>query len=73
VSFVKVGYVTLGYTLPSTLLETMKVGNLRVYATIQNPMIFTDYDGWDPENAGRNTWGAAFMSRTYMAGLNLSF
>lgn len=73
ISYTKVGYITLGYTLPSSLLDRLSIGDLRVYATVQNPFIFTKYDGWDPENAGRNHWGAAFMSRTYMAGLNLSF
>ncbi len=73
VSFTKVGYVTLGYTLPSSTLERLGLGNLRVYTTLQNPFIFTKYDGWDPENAARNDWGAAFMSRSYVAGLNLSF
>jgi TonB-linked SusC/RagA family outer membrane protein len=73
VSFTKVGYITLGYTLPGTLLDRLNLGSLRIYATVQDPFIMTDYDGWDPENAGRNDWGAAFMSRTYMAGINLSF
>ncbi|MEK6478981.1 TonB-dependent receptor [Catalinimonas sp. 4WD22] len=73
VSFTKVGYITLGYTLPGTLLDRLNLGSLRMYATVQDPFIMTDYDGWDPENAGRNDWGAAFMSRTYMAGINLSF
>ncbi|MFA9192321.1 TonB-dependent receptor [Flavobacterium sp. FZUC8N2.13] len=73
VSFVKVGYMTLGYRLPSTTLEKLKISNIRVYATVQNPFVFSKYDGWDPENAGRNQWGAAFMSRTLMTGINLSF
>ncbi|MGS2762636.1 SusC/RagA family TonB-linked outer membrane protein [Sinomicrobium sp. M5D2P9] len=73
VSFTKVGYITLGYKLPSTILDKLKLDNLRIYVTAQNPFTFTDYDGWDPENAGRNDWGAAFMSRTLMTGVNLSF
>ncbi|MDO3695642.1 TonB-dependent receptor [Wenyingzhuangia sp. chi5] len=73
VSFVKVGYVTLGYKFPSKFLDKINVKSLRIYGTVQNPFIFTDYDGWDPENASRNQWGAAFMSRTFMTGLNLSF
>jgi TonB-linked SusC/RagA family outer membrane protein len=73
VSYTKIGYITLGYKLPANILDEIKVSNLRVYATVQNPFIFTKYDGWDPENAGRNQWGAAFMSRTVMAGINLSF
>ncbi len=73
VSFVKVGYITLGYKLPSPVLEKMGLGNFRIYTTVQNPFTFSKYDGWDPENAARNDWGGAFMSRTYMAGLSLSF
>ncbi|WP_229742958.1 SusC/RagA family TonB-linked outer membrane protein [Wenyingzhuangia marina] len=73
VSFVKVGYMTLGYKIPSTILDKLKISSLRLYATVQNPFVFTNYDGWDPEGAGRNSWGAAFMSRTFMTGLNLSF
>ncbi len=73
VSFTKVGYMTLGYKLPATILDKLKLSNLRFYITAQNPFIFTDYDGWDPENAGRNDWGAAFMSRTLITGVNLSF
>ncbi len=73
VSFVKVGFMTLGYSLPTITTEKLGIKRLRLYTTVQNPFTFTDYDGWDPENAGRNTYGAAFMSRTYMAGLNFSF
>jgi TonB-dependent starch-binding outer membrane protein SusC len=73
VSYTKVGYMTLGYSLPKSLIERARISNLRIYATVQNPFIFTKYDGWDPENAGRNSWGAAYMSRTYIAGLNLAF
>ncbi|WP_111307891.1 SusC/RagA family TonB-linked outer membrane protein [Confluentibacter sediminis] len=73
VSFTKVGFITLGYTVPKGFLDKLKISSLRIYSTVQNPFVFTKYDGWDPENAGRNAWGAAFMSRTYMAGINVNF
>ncbi|MEO0330188.1 MAG: hypothetical protein AAF223_00670, partial [Bacteroidota bacterium] len=73
VSFIKIGYMTLGYTLPRGLVDRLGLGSLRVYATAQNPFVFTDYEGWDPESAGRNSWGSAFLSRTLMAGVNLRF
>jgi hypothetical protein len=73
VSFVKVGYITLGYKVPAPILEKLKIASLRIYGTVQNPFVFSKYDGWDPENAGRDQFGAAFMSRTFMTGLNLSF
>ncbi len=73
VSFTKVGYITLGYDLANVLNDKIGFSNFRIYATAQNPFIFTEYDGWDPENAGRNHWGAAFLSRTFIMGLNMSF
>lgn len=73
VSFVKIGYMTLGYTIPSELTEKLKLGSLRVYFTAHNPFIFTDYEGWDPETASRNSWGSAFLARTLIGGVNVSF
>ncbi|TXK37322.1 TonB-dependent receptor [Pontibacter qinzhouensis] len=73
VSYVKVGYITLGYSLPESAISFMKMKRLRVYATAQNPFVFTNYDGWDPENAARNSWGAGVMSRVLMGGVNVNF
>lgn len=73
VSFVKVGYITLGYSFSESVLDALKIQNLRLYVTAQNPFVFTNYEGWDPENAGRNSYGSAYMSRTLMAGLNVKF
>lgn len=73
VSFTKVGYITLGYTFPSTLLDKAGIQSFRVYTTAQNPFIFTDYEGWDPESTGRDHWGASFLARSFIAGLNLTF
>lgn len=73
VSYVRVGYMTLGYTLPKTVLDRAGIGNLRVYVMAQNPFTFSDYDGWDPESASRDTWGLTFFTRTFMTGLNLTF
>jgi TonB-linked SusC/RagA family outer membrane protein len=73
VSFVKVGYITLGYRIPSNILDKLKISSLRIYGTVQNPFVFSKFDGWDPENAGRDQFGGAFMSRTFMTGLNLGF
>lgn len=72
-SYVKVGYITLGYTFGNSLLQKTKLKSVRLYATAQNPFIFTDYKGSDPETAGRNSYGAAHLTRTFMAGLNVNF
>ena len=73
VSFIKVGYITLGYNFTNVLLEKLKLQSVRVYATAQNPFVFTSYEGWDPETAVRNSYGSAHMTRTFMAGLNINF
>ncbi len=75
VSFVRVGFITLGYTFPKPLVEAfgLEENSIRIYATAQNPFLFTDYEGWDPENAARNSYGAAYASRTFLAGLNVNF
>lgn len=48
-SFLKVDYITLGYTLPSTLTDRFRVRSLRVFARADNPFIFSRYSWFDPE------------------------
>ena len=69
-SFLRIGQVTLGYTLPKTLLQTVGIQKLRVYATVQNAYVFTGYSGTDPESGGDFNEP---MPRTYLFGVNLSF
>jgi TonB-linked SusC/RagA family outer membrane protein len=71
VSFVRVGNITLGYTLPKNLLNRVHVNKLRVYFTTNNPFTFTSYPGYDPEWADQNTWGEASGFTTYLFGINL--
>lgn len=51
-SFLRIGQVTLGYTLPKALLQNVGIQKLRVYATVQNAYVFTGYSGTDPESGG---------------------
>lgn len=48
-SFLRVSDITLGYTLPQSLKNRLKMSNARVYAQVSNPFIFTKYTGFDPE------------------------
>lgn len=73
VSFVKVGSISLGYTLPKRLLENMHISNWKFYFTTNNPFTFTDYKGFDPEWATQNTWGTATSYTTYLFGTKISF
>jgi TonB-dependent starch-binding outer membrane protein SusC len=83
-SFVKVKNITLGYTIPTSVLDKISISSLRVYATVLNPVVITEYDGFDPEwatagfgstNVGANTFapGGGLSSTTYLMGVNLRF
>jgi hypothetical protein len=72
-SFVKVGYINLGYNVPAALLSKLGLGKLRIYGSCQNPFVFTDYDGWDPETASENTYTQYAITRSFMVGVNLTF
>jgi hypothetical protein len=73
VSFVRVGYITLGYTFPMSLLKPIGVKRLKLYATANNPFLFTSFKGFDPEWATQNTWGEATSTRTFLFGVKLEF
>lgn len=72
-SFVKVGYINLGYNFPVSWTKRLGIDKLRVYGSVQNPFVFTDYEGWDPEAAGENSYTQYPMTRTFLMGLNLTF
>lgn len=74
-SFIRVQNISLGYTLPVSNF----IRNARIYVSAQNPLLFTDYSGFDPEvnNRGQNNlnrgddYDAYPRSRTFTVGINL--
>jgi TonB-linked SusC/RagA family outer membrane protein len=48
-SYFRFKTVTLGYTLPKSLTDRIKFGSVRIYATGQNILTITNYEGNDPE------------------------
>src|SRR5690606_13058806 len=48
-SFLRINNITLGYTLPSAITNRIKANRMRVYATVNNLAVFTNYSGYDPE------------------------
>ena len=68
-SFLRVRNITLGYTLPKALTSKWSIDKLRFYVTANNPLIFTNFSGIDPEGATGNT-SPSYSS--WMFGLNLS-
>jgi TonB-linked SusC/RagA family outer membrane protein len=76
-SFVRVNNLTLGYTFQPKE-NPVHVGSIRVYASAQNPFLFTNYTGFTPELPGnQNEAGIELnvypVSATYMVGVNIQF
>lgn len=80
-NFVKLRNLSIGYSIPQSVLSRAKINNLRVYVSGQNLAIITKYPGPDPEvssngnsatgqGVDRNTVGNA---RTITVGLNVGF
>lgn len=69
-SYLRLRYITLGYSLPQSVINSILLERARVYLTVQNPFLWTNFKGLDPEGgAGYNTPSPT----TFMVGLNLSF
>ena len=48
-SYIRLKTLTLGYNLPASALNKLKLSKLRIFASGQNLLTITGYDGWDPE------------------------
>lgn len=77
-SYVRLRNITLGYTLPKTVTEYLKIKNLRFYVTAENLLTFTNYKGYDPEIGGGVfsngiDHGIYPQSRTILGGVNITF
>ena len=81
-SYFKLKTVTLGYTLPESVVKKLRVNSLRVYVSADNLLTLTKYSGYDPETSfsgspGDSNYGVDFglqpVLRTFIFGLNLNF
>ena len=80
--YVRLKTVTLGYTLPQSVISKAKLTKARVYVSAQNLLTFTDYKGWDPEvnadtyasniNQGIDFYSAP-QAKTITFGVSLGF
>ncbi|RZK39303.1 MAG: SusC/RagA family TonB-linked outer membrane protein [Pedobacter sp.] len=52
-SFLRLQTVSLGYNLPSSLMQKINVKNARVFCSAQNLAVWTKYQGSDPEVSTR--------------------
>ena len=83
-SFLRLNTVSLGYSLPKKLLSKVWMTQFRIYATVYNAFLLTNYSGYDPEvTTTRNSsysqltpgvdYSAYPKSRNYTVGVNVTF
>jgi len=68
-SFVRFDHITVGYNFSNLGF----VRNLRITGSVQNPFVFTDYQGIDPEVFNGIDNNSYPRATTYLFGLNASF
>lgn len=84
-SYIRLKNISLGYNVPREVLSKLKISKLRVFASAQNILTFTKYEGYDPEvnyssdgnvNSNRNLgldYGSYPNAKSYTIGLNIGF
>ena len=73
-SYLRLKVLTLGYTLPKTLLNRFGTQTVRVYGTAQNLVTLTKYSGFDPEQGSSGIDRGIYpQARVYLAGISLGF
>ena len=77
-SYLRLKNISLGYTLPRSLTQKVKISRLRMYVMAENLITWTKYWGYDPEIGSGSTslgvdYGVYPQARTWTVGFNLSF
>ncbi len=77
-SYIRIANVTLGYRLSKDALKSLGLKSLRVYGSVDNLHVFTNYSGFDPDvSVGRNQLTPGLdsdsypRSRAFRIGLNV--
>ncbi|WP_298367958.1 TonB-dependent receptor [uncultured Lutibacter sp.] len=77
--FIRLRNISLGYSLPKKVIETLGFSKFRIYAQAQNIITITDYTGFDPEVGGNGLstrgidQGRYPISSQFKAGIQLQF
>lgn len=72
-SFVRIGHISLGYSLPEKWMKPLHMSDCRLYVTAVNPVVFTKYDGLDPEYDSSAVYDGGVSTATYQFGVNVAF
>jgi len=79
-SYLRLQNLTFGYRLSQSVLDKIGIGSLRIYTSINNLFVLTNYSGLDPEVSGgdalvpRGIDNSLYpRTRLYSLGLNVAF
>jgi len=79
-SYFKIKQIQLGYTVPTNILNKIKVKGLRVYVSADDMLCFTKYPGCDPESATTGSanamgldYGGYPVTSKLVTGVNIKF
>lgn len=83
-SFIRISNLSIGYTLPASITNNLRMQKLRVYVAVDNLATFTKYRGIEPEVGGNywdnngQEWAGIDRSvypkpQTILAGVNINF
>lgn len=72
-SYFRLKNLTLGYTLPKSISEKLKMSKVRIYFSGDNLFTITDFYGLDPERNGDGTAAIYPQNKIYSFGLNVEF
>jgi TonB-linked SusC/RagA family outer membrane protein len=64
-TYFKISNIELGVTVPSSILNKVKINNLRFYVKGQNVFTFTKYTGFDPDFGSDGLWDRAVDHGSY--------
>ncbi|MFB9053580.1 SusC/RagA family TonB-linked outer membrane protein [Formosa undariae] len=64
-SYMRIKQIQLGYSLPSYLLEKMKIDRLRLSLSVEDYFTITNYEGLDPEAGSTNNSGQGIDRGVY--------
>ncbi len=77
-SYFRMKNLTIGYTLPASVLSKVKIDRARIYVQGTNLFTITDYTGLDPELFGADDSfgvdeGMVRSTRQFLFGININF